>query len=160
MQKQCGLQRLSQDPAPVDGPVKSIEFGGVVERIKDKRGQAKDVKMRRPGSRPAPEEDVETDGKVNQRNEPQALVLTAVGGLEQNGCVDGNARTEETVVDVPPGPYGKPLMGQERYPRRVPTLLAETSRSPALIPARSPGPSFSTCWALRPPGALPRKPGR
>src|ERR1700733_10697491 len=37
--------------------------------------------------------------------------------------------------------------------RGVGTLLAETSRSPALMPARSPGPSFNTCSAFKPPGA-------
>ena len=83
VQKERRLQRLGQDPAPVDGPVKGVEFARVVERIKDKRGQAKDVKVSRPGSRPPPEEDIEADGKVNQRNEPQALVLAAVGGLKK-----------------------------------------------------------------------------
>ena len=91
MQKQRRLQRLGQDLAPVDGPVKGIEFAGVIERIQDKRGQAKDVKVSRARSRPPPEEDIETDGKVNQRNEPQALVLAAVCRLENDGCVDGNA---------------------------------------------------------------------
>src|SRR5271170_8059397 len=111
MQKERRLQRLGQDPAPVNGPVKAIEFAGVVERIQDKRGQTKDVKVSRPRSGPPPEEDIEANRKVDQRDEPQTLVLAAVGGLKQNRCVDGNARTDQEVVDVPPGAHGKPLMG-------------------------------------------------
>src|ERR1700679_2676851 len=103
MQKQRRLQRLSQDLAPVDCPVKCIELAGVIERIQDKRGQAKDVKVGCPRSRPPPEENIEPDRQVNQRDEPETLILASVGGLQQNGCVDGNPGTDQGVVDVPPG---------------------------------------------------------
>ena len=153
MQKQRRLQRLSQDLAPVDGPVKSIEFAGVIERIQDKRGQAKDVKVSRPGSRPAPEEDIEADGKVNQRNEPQTLVLAAVGGLQQNRCVDGNARTDQQVVDVPPGAHSKPLMGQERYARRG-HVIGRNQQIPGLDPGPLAGAIFQHPLGLETAGRL------
>ncbi len=97
--------------------------------------------MSRPRSRPPPEEDIESDGKVNQCDEPQALVLAAVRGLKQHGCVDGNARTNQEIVDVPPSAYGKPLMGQERYARRG-HLIGRNQQIPSLDPGPLAGAIF------------------
>ncbi len=47
VQKQCRLQDPGNDVAPVNRPVKVVQFAGVLERIRNERNQAEDVKMRR-----------------------------------------------------------------------------------------------------------------
>ena len=117
VQKQRRLQRSGQHLAPVDGPVEGIEFAGVIERIQDKRGQAKHVKVSRARSRPPPEQDIQADRKVHQRNQPQSLVLAAVGFRQEDRGVDGDARSNQEVVHSSPDTRGKPLPGEERDAR-------------------------------------------
>ena len=114
MEEQRRLQRSGQNPAPVDSPVKAVQLAGVVKRVKNKRGQAKDVKMSRTRSGPPPEQDVESDGEIDQRNQPQTLVLAAIRRFNNHRCMDRNARPDEEVVHMAPGAGSKPLPGQVR----------------------------------------------
>ena len=95
MQEERRLQGLGDNLAPVDGPIEGVEFTRVVERVKNKRSQAKNVKMSGARGRPPPEEHIQADGKVNQRNQPQSLVEATIGGLENDRGMDGNTRTDQ-----------------------------------------------------------------
>src|SRR6202020_3555165 len=85
MQEERRLQGLGDNLAPIDGPIKGVEFTRVVERVKNKRCQAKNVKMGGARGRPPPEEHIQADRKVNQCNQPQSLVETTIGGLKNDG---------------------------------------------------------------------------
>ena len=72
MQKQCRLQYPRSDIAPQDNGVKKIELAGVVKGIKDCGNQAEDVEMGGFRGSPAPEQNVNADPQVDQRNQPEA----------------------------------------------------------------------------------------
>ena len=46
MQEQGRLQQPGRDVAPVNRPVKIVQFAGELEGVKDERNQAEDIEMR------------------------------------------------------------------------------------------------------------------
>ena len=155
VQKQCRLQRSGQHLAPVDRPVEGVEFARVIERVQNKRGQAKDVKVRGARSRPPPEQDIQADGKVYQRNQPQSLVLGC--GRRPPDTTDAWMGTPERIQQSsPPAARHRrqPIAGSGKRCAESERLLAAVEQSPALMPARSPGPSFSTRCAFEAAGGF------
>jgi len=69
VQEQGRLECLGDDVAPVDDPVQIVELAGVVEGVQRERYEAEDVEVHRARSGPAAEEDVETDGQVDEADD-------------------------------------------------------------------------------------------
>ena len=100
MKEEGGLQRLGQDIAPVDGPVEVVEPPGVVEGVEGEGNQAEEVDMERAGCGPAPEEDVESDGQIDEADDKGEVEHAAVGGdgNDDDRGVEGNAAAGDGVV--------------------------------------------------------------
>ena len=78
MQEHRRLQYPGNDIAPVDNPVKVVEFSGVVERVRDKRNYAENIEVRRTRRRPPSQQDVQADSQIDKRDEAQVIVQRAV----------------------------------------------------------------------------------
>src|SRR5207248_6971100 len=74
MQEQSRLQQPGRDIAPVDRPVKLIQFSRELESVKDKRDQAKDIEMRGTGRRPASQQYIKPDAQIDQGDESKPIV--------------------------------------------------------------------------------------
>ena len=74
--------------------------------------------MGRAPRRPAPEENIESNGEIHQPDEPHALKETAIGRLENHRCIDGNAGTNQAVIDPPVDANVKPSADQGGHARR------------------------------------------
>src|SRR5690349_22495705 len=79
MQEQSGLQQLSNDVAPENGPVKRVVLAGAMERVQNERHQAENIKVRGFWGGPAAEQNVKADAEINKGNQPQSLVHGIVG---------------------------------------------------------------------------------
>ena len=74
MQQQRRLQHIGENVPPVNRAIERIQLAGKVERAERKRNQAKNVKVSRSGSSPAPEQDVKSNAQINQADQPQPIV--------------------------------------------------------------------------------------
>ena len=147
VQKERRLERRCGHVAPVNDPVEGVEFAGVTEGVQDERNQAEDVKMDRLGSRPAPEEDVDSDTEIDKRDEPEALIDGTVFGLEDDLDIETWLRLE--VGGVRNGPKdGVGCMGPDAAAEHFADQRGETGvgwssmltrMSPFRMPARWPG---------------------
>ena len=115
MQEQGRLKQFGNDVGPVDRPVEVVQLSRVMEREIDKRAQAKKIKVRGFGGRPAPEQNVETDAEINERNEPQTGVERPVVGYEDDRNLNRNAVTDQVVLGLGVGADAKELLGQGAY---------------------------------------------
>ena len=120
MQEKRGLQRCGLDVGPVDGEIKSIQFACVLEGIEDEGHQAEDVKVGRLRRGPPSEEDIETDGEIDETDEALELKIGAIGGLENDADVDGDGLgpvgglAEDGVGGVAPDAGAVHLIGRRR----------------------------------------------
>src|SRR6185312_2715690 len=93
VQEERGLQRGRDVVAPQHPEIERIELAGVLERVEGERRQAEDVEMSGLRGGPAPEEDVQADGEIDQCDKAKDLVVGAVvigAGLEDD--LDGEGR--------------------------------------------------------------------
>ena len=72
MHEQRRLQRVRDDVRPENRPVERIELARILQRVQRKRNQAEQVKMRGARGGPAPEQNVDADGKIDQADDPKA----------------------------------------------------------------------------------------
>src|SRR5277367_5795799 len=82
VQEERGLQGAGNDVAPEDDLIERVELAGVFEGVKRKRRQAENVEMGRVGRSPAPEEDIESDSKIDECYKAEALIVAAVDRVE------------------------------------------------------------------------------
>src|ERR1700691_2467653 len=74
MQEKSRLQHSGTDVAPVDCPVEIVQLAGVLEGIGNERDEAENVEVRRAGSSPAAQQNVESNAEVNECDQPQPVV--------------------------------------------------------------------------------------
>src|SRR5208283_516052 len=102
MQKQRRLQQPGDDVGPIDNPIEVVQFAGVMEGIEDERDEAEDVKVRALGRSPAPEQNVDADAEIDQRDEPQPRVERAIGGYENDGSVEWYTLPNQRILGFGP----------------------------------------------------------
>jgi hypothetical protein len=102
VQEERRLQRFGDDVGPEDGPVQSIELGGVLERVERERDQAEEIKMRRAGRAPAAQQDVKTDDEINKTDQAQTYFKAAIERLGNHfdRRIEGNAVASDAVVNL------------------------------------------------------------
>jgi hypothetical protein len=102
VQEERRLQRLGHNIRPEDDPVQSVEFGGVLQRVERKGNQAEEVKVRRAGGAPAAEKHVEADDEIDEADDAQAELETAIQrlGNDLDRRFEGNAIARDGVVDL------------------------------------------------------------
>src|SRR5258708_3844682 len=79
VQEQRWLQQPRDLIRPEDGPVKSIELAGIVQRVENERYQAENVKMRGTDRRPAPQQYIKPNAQVDEGDQPQPVVHRTFG---------------------------------------------------------------------------------
>src|ERR1700747_2482371 len=84
VQKHGGLEQPRNFIRPQDAPVKKVELAGIVQRVKNKRYQAENIEMGGTDRRPAPQQNVKPDSKVDERDQPQPIVHGALGRNQHN----------------------------------------------------------------------------
>ena len=110
VQEERRLKRCSLHVGPVDDEIESIECACELEGVEDERHQAEDIKVGRLRRCPASEENVKSDGQIDETYEPLDLVVGTVGGLKDDANVDGDGLgpigglTEDGVSGVTPDP--------------------------------------------------------
>ena len=104
MQKQRGLEQAGDDIAPVNAPIESVEFSGVVERIKNKRSQTENIKMQRTGRSPAPQQHIQADSKIDCRYQPQPDVERTFCGNQNYVGIQRYRLPRQRVSDLRPHP--------------------------------------------------------
>ena len=113
VQKEGWLQRVRADFAPVDDPIELVQLAGGPEGVEDERNQAEDIEVGGVGGGPASEQDVETDAKIDQRDEAEALVDAAILHVEDDGDIgQADAVAHEGVVDGVVGAGSPDFAGQ------------------------------------------------
>src|SRR5689334_5436198 len=73
MNQKRRLKQQGGDVAPVNYPVKRIQFTAVVKRVKNERHEAENVEMHRARRRPALDDDERADEKIQQREDSQVI---------------------------------------------------------------------------------------
>ncbi len=91
MQEQCGLQGTGDNGAPVHGPVEGVELACVEQCVKREREKAEDIKVGSVGGGPTPEQDIQPDTEVDERDTPHAVVEAGVGAVENHRDVNADA---------------------------------------------------------------------
>src|SRR5579862_8761715 len=102
MQEQRRLQQPRRDVGPEDDPIEVVQLSGVVERVKDERDQAENVKVRALRRGPAAQQDVNTDTQVHQRNYAQRQKQRAIRGGEDERSFKGNAVAHQRISRLRP----------------------------------------------------------
>src|SRR5258708_36802247 len=70
VQEKRWLQQPRALIRPDDGPVKSIELAGIVQRAENERYQAENVKMRGTDHRPAPQQYIKPTAELHEADQP------------------------------------------------------------------------------------------
>ncbi len=102
VQEQCRLQHPCNNVAPINNPVKVIEFPGVLKRIRDERDDAKNIEVCRTGRGPAAQQNVQTNSQINQRNEAEREIEGSVSRKKEDFGVQGNRIPDQRVRRVVP----------------------------------------------------------
>src|SRR5262249_24808405 len=79
VQEKRSLQQLCSHIGPEDNPIEGVQLACVMERVKDERNQAEDIKVGRLGRRPAAEQYIQPDAQIDQGNQSHALMQGVVG---------------------------------------------------------------------------------
>ena len=66
MQEQGRLQQPGHNVAPVNRPVKLVQFSGELEGVKDERDQTENIEVRGTRRRPAAQQHIKPDAQVDQ----------------------------------------------------------------------------------------------
>lgn len=104
------MQCPGNDIAGQNREVQSVQDAGVPEGIENVGRQAKDEEVGRLRCRPAPEEDVKANGKVDQRYDTGDLEVRPVCGFKVNADIKRSwpqpipSRPEQRVACVGPDP--------------------------------------------------------
>ena len=115
VEKQGWLQNSGGDVAPINDPVEIVQLAGVLERIGNERDDAENVEMRRPGSGPAAQQDVESDAEIDQRNQPQPVVERALGRNQNDAGIQWDRLPEQGIVGFRPDAGSVELALQSRH---------------------------------------------
>ena len=102
MQEQCRLQDPRDDVAPVNDPIEIVQFAGVLERIRDERNQAENVKVRGARRGPAPQQNVHADSQINQGDQPQPNIQRAVGRNQNHARIQRHRLPDQRVRGLRP----------------------------------------------------------
>src|SRR5258708_2898553 len=105
VQKQRWLQQPGRNVAPVDDPVKLVQFPGELEGVKDERNQAEDVEVCGTRRWPASQQDVKPDAQVDQGNEPQPEVQRALAGNQDDRCIQRDRLPYQGISRLRPRAY-------------------------------------------------------
>ena len=97
VEEERGLQQPGDLVAPQDYPVEAVELAGKVQRVEDKRDQAEDIKVQGTDCRPAPQQYLEANAQVDERDQPQPIVHGALGGHQYDFNVQRNSAADQRV---------------------------------------------------------------
>ena len=104
MQEERRLQQFGDDICPVDDLVKVVQLSGVVERIINERNQTEDIEVRRTWRGPAPQQHINADTQINQRNQPPGGIHRTVSGRkDQVGNLNLNSVPDQAIAGFVPG---------------------------------------------------------
>src|SRR5579871_6217942 len=81
-----------------------------MEGVEDERNEAEDVEVRALGGRPAPQQDVNADAEINQRDQSQAGIKRAIGGYQDDGSIDRHSLPYQRVRGLGPDPHTVELL--------------------------------------------------
>ena len=76
MQQQRGGQQPRRNARPVHFQIEGVQFAAVLERVQNKRHQAENIKMHRPGRIPAARKNEQPNEEVKQANNAQVIFDT------------------------------------------------------------------------------------
>src|SRR5207237_3664253 len=112
MQEQSRLEEPRDYIAPVNRLVKLIKFSRVLERIENERDQTEDVKVRGTRCGPAPQQDIHSNAKIDQRDQPQPLVQRALDRNQDDHAIQRNGCSLQGVRSLRPRAGSVQLMNQ------------------------------------------------
>ena len=102
MQKDRRLKDRRDYVTPVDRPVKFVQLAGVLERVGNERHQAEDVEVRRARRGPAPQQYVNSDAEINQRDQPEPIVERTLSRDENDFRIQRNRVPNKRVAGLRP----------------------------------------------------------
>ncbi len=102
VQEQRRLQHSGGDVAPIDDPVEIVQLAGVLEGISDERDETENIEVRRAGSGPAAQQDVEPDAKIDERNQSQPVVERAFRGNQNHAGIERHRLPEQGIRGLGP----------------------------------------------------------
>src|SRR6202022_4698627 len=109
MQEQRGLEQPGRNVAPVDGPVKLVQFSAEFEGVENERDQAEHIEVRGTRRRPASQQDIKADAQVDQGDEPKPEVQRALGGNQDDGRIQRDGLPYQGISRLRPCSYAENL---------------------------------------------------